>query len=100
MERLTVKNWRNLDPWECCDQDDYCNRECYEEGGCINGCIVPKNYAHLARYEDTGLNSEQIVSILKISESLIRDEIECDKTFIHISHLKQVLREAELLAIK
>lgn len=52
MERLTDKNWRNLDPWECCGQDKYCKRGCHEQGGCTNGCIVPKLYTRLAEYED------------------------------------------------
>lgn len=52
MSRLTEKNWRNLDPWECCGQDYYCKRGCHDEGGCNNGCIVPKIYDKLARYED------------------------------------------------
>lgn len=55
MERLTDKHWRNLDPWECCGQDKYCKRNCHEEGGCANGCIVPKLYRRLAMYEDVGL---------------------------------------------
>lgn len=52
MERLTDKNWRNLDPWECCGQAEYCKRTCHSKGGCANGCIVPKLYAKLAQYED------------------------------------------------
>jgi hypothetical protein len=52
MERLTDKSWRNLDPWECCGQDQYCKRGCHEKGGCTNGCIVPKLYEKLAKYED------------------------------------------------
>lgn len=52
MERLTKKAWRNLDPWECCEQDKYCKRGCHEEGGCNNGCIVPRLYRRLAIYED------------------------------------------------
>lgn len=55
MERMTDKAWGNLDPWECCGQDNYCKRGCHEEGGCNNGCIVPKLYRRLAIYEDTGL---------------------------------------------
>lgn len=50
--RLTEKHWRNLDPWECCGQDRYCQRDCHGEGGCTNGCIVPKIYCRLAKYED------------------------------------------------
>lgn len=52
MERITDKHWRNLDPWECCGQDKYCQRGCHEQGGCVNGCIVPKIYIKLAKYED------------------------------------------------
>ena len=76
MERLTIKNWRNLDPWETCGQDYYCNRQCHEKGGCTNGCIVPRIYAHLATYEDTGLEPEEIndmaleVATLKTIESM------------------------------
>lgn len=52
MERLTDKEWRNLDPWECCGQDGYCTRGSHDVGGCCNGCIVPSLYAKLAKYED------------------------------------------------
>lgn len=52
MERLTDKNWRNLDPWECCGQDNYCQRDCHESGGCTSGCLVPKIYRRLAELED------------------------------------------------
>lgn len=52
MERLTEECWRNLDPWECCGQDKYCQRGCHDEGGCTNGCKVPKLYIKLAKYED------------------------------------------------
>ena len=44
-ERLTVKEWRNLDPWETCQNDRYCQHDC-------KGCIVPKLYVRLAEYED------------------------------------------------
>lgn len=59
MERLTDPCWKNLDPWECCGQDYYCKRGCHDKGGCTNGCIVPKLYARLAAYEDTGLSPEK-----------------------------------------
>lgn len=52
MSRITSEYWRNLDPWEMCGQDKYCTRDCHEEGGCIKGCIVPKLYIKLAKYED------------------------------------------------
>lgn len=60
MERLTDPCWKNLDPWECCGQDYYCKRGGHDKGGCTNGCIVPKLYARLAAYEDTGLTPEEI----------------------------------------
>ena len=60
MERLTIKNWRNLDPWEMCGQDNYCKRGCHDQGGCTKGCIVPRIYGRLAAYEDTGLAPEEI----------------------------------------
>ena len=64
MERLTIKNWRNLDPWETCGQDNYCKRGCHEQGGCTKGCIVPRIYARLAAYEETGLEPEEIERIV------------------------------------
>ena len=60
MERLTNKAWRNFDPWECCGQDEYCQRGCHDPGGCTKGCIVPQLYARLGDYEDTELTSEEI----------------------------------------
>ena len=60
MKRLTDTCWRHFDPWENCGQDNYCKRKCYEEGGCLNRCIVPKVYSRLAAYEDTGLSPEQV----------------------------------------
>lgn len=65
MVRLTDKSWRNLDPWECCGQDNYCKRGCHEEGGCNNGCIVPRLYSRLARYEDLGLLPEEVDELLQ-----------------------------------
>lgn len=62
MERLTEKHWRNMDPWECCGQDRFCHRGCHDMGGCTYGCIVPKLYARLAAYEDTGLTPEEITA--------------------------------------
>ena len=66
MERLTNKDWRNFDPWECCGQDKYCKRGCHDPGGCTKGCIVPRLYKRLGVYEDTGLTPES-VEALKLS---------------------------------
>ena len=52
MERLTDRCWRNLDPWECCGQNFHCSKKINDDGGCINGCIIPKLYKQLAEYED------------------------------------------------
>ena len=71
MERLTRKNWRNLDPWETCGQDNYCKRGCHEQGGCTKGCIVPRIYARLAAYEDTGLEPEEIADFMKRWEQAV-----------------------------
>lgn len=70
MDRLTEKEWRNLDPWECCGQDDYCNRGCHEKGGCTGGCVVPRNYVQLAKYEDSGLTPERAQELAKADESM------------------------------
>ena len=59
-ERLTEVSWENLDPWETCKQDNYCARSCHEEGGCANGCPVPRLYRKLAEYEDLGLSPAEI----------------------------------------
>lgn len=63
MERLTNTAWMNFDPWECCGQDDYCQRGCHDEGGCANGRIVPQIYHRLATYEDIRLLPEEIKAL-------------------------------------
>ena len=65
MERLTNKAWRNFDPWECCGQDNYCQRGCHDPGGCTKGCIVPRLYARLGAYEDTELDPEEVSTLAK-----------------------------------
>lgn len=59
MERLTKPNWRDLSARDAC---------CLSAPGCAHGfvpavcdvCRVPRIYAALAAYEDTGLEPEQI----------------------------------------
>lgn len=84
MERLTNEAWRNLDPWECCGQDKYCKRDCHEEGGCNNGCIVPRLYSRLARYEDLGLLPEEVDELLHSTAGPLHRKlglwIDADKT--------------------
>ena len=75
MERLTSKYWRNLDPWETCGQDNYCKRGCHEQGGCTKGCIVPRIYARLAAYEDTGLEPEEIADEVTAAKLMARSKI-------------------------
>jgi hypothetical protein len=88
MERLTSKIWRNLEPWECCGQEEYCKRDCHEKGGCANGCIVPRLYSRLARYEDLGLLPEEIDELLHRTTGPLHRKlgfwIDADKT----SHLR------------
>ena len=99
MERLTIKNWRNLDPWETCGQDYYCNRQCHEKGGCTNGCIVPRIYAHLATYEDTGMEPEDLnrafneTAILKLAAQVLRT------TPDHLRDLLQAEQDGRLVVL-
>lgn len=72
MERLTNKAWRNFDPWECCGQDKYCQRGCHDPGGCTKGCIVPRLYARLGAYEDTGLTPEEVLPKDKADEIALK----------------------------
>lgn len=59
MERLTKTDWRDLSPAVVCAlvapscDCDYPRNPC-------EGCGVPRIYAKLAAYEDTGLAPEQI----------------------------------------
>lgn len=75
MERLTVKEWGKLKPWECCGQGHYCMRGCHDEGGCTKGCIVPMLYKRLACYEDTELDPVEIKAIIAEIEAIIDDEM-------------------------
>lgn len=72
MERLTNEAWRNFDPWECCGQDEYCQRGCHDPGGCTKGCIVPRLYARLGAYEDTGLEPEKVLPKDKADEIALK----------------------------
>jgi len=75
MERMTDACWRNFDPWECCGQDYFCKRGCHDEGGCTNGCIVPKLYCRFAAYEDTGVMPEEVTQIKLALEGKFLAEI-------------------------
>ena len=100
MERLTRKNWRNLDPWETCGQDNYCKRGCHEQGGCANGCIVPRIYARLAAYEDTGLEPEEIADFMKRWERTVEIAGLCKKGGIdHLLELKKAEQDGRLVVL-
>ena len=94
MERLTKKNWRNLDPWETCGQDNYCKRGCHEQGGCTKGCIVPRIYARLAAYEDTGLEPQDIISAVDMSKiACALHELNAYKDIGPIDHIRDLIQD-------
>ena len=99
MERLTSKYWRNLDPWEMCGQDNYCKRGCHDQGGCTKGCIVPRIYARLAAYEDTGLEPEDLkkafneTAILKLAAQAL------STTPDHLRDLLQAEQDGRLVVL-
>lgn len=92
-KRLTDECWRNLDPWECCGQDKYCNRGCHEKGGCANGCIVPKIYAKLAELEDRQKNEKTAKNIAdKYAEC---DQFVCSRCGTEIQGWTRIERDDE-----
>ena len=100
MERLTSKYWRILDPWETCGQDNYCKRGCHEQGGCTKGCIVPRIYARLAAYEDSGLEPEEIADFMKRWERSVEIAGICKKGGIdHLLELKKAEQDGRLVAL-
>lgn len=70
MDRITEKCWRNLDLWEMCGQDKYCKRGCHVEGGCTNGCIVPRLYVELAKHEDAIEEGRELQFPVKIGSTV------------------------------
>ena len=93
MERLTIKNWRNLDPWEMCGQDNYCKRGCHDQGGCTKGCIVPRIYGRLATYEDTGLEPQDIISAVDMSKiACALHELNAYKDLGPIDHIRDLIK--------
>lgn len=84
MSRLTDRCWRNLDPWECCGQNFHCSRKLNDDGGCINGCIVPKLYKHLAEYEDLAEQGLLLKLPCKVGTTVyVIDTIyECDNDYM------------------
>ena len=96
MERLTSKYWRNLDPWETCGQDNYCKRGCHEQGGCTKGCIVPRIYARLSAYEDTGLEPEQVLELKSFTQGGIH---KIDDGWKHVQELLQAEQDGRLVVL-
>lgn len=95
MERLTKKNWQNLDAWESCGQDSYCRRTCTEPGGCAKGCIVPKMYSRLAEYEDTGLEPEICAEYKKFEDEIVAS----GKSFNHLIELLRAEKDGRLAVL-
>jgi hypothetical protein len=60
MKKLTKDLERSVcyDPWEFCGLDGSCIRSCH-------GCKIPAMIEKLMRYEDTGLEPEEIKAKLK-----------------------------------
>lgn len=98
MDRLTEKAWANLDPWECCGQDNYCRRGCHEQGGCTNGCIVPKIYCRLAKYEDTGLTPEEFRAYWNFFEDFI-DAQKASEALDYLRNLAKADRGGRLIVL-
>lgn len=95
MSRITNERWRNLDPWEMCGQDYYCKRECHDDGGCTNGCIVPKLYIELAKREDaeggrTMMNTEWLIKAIETIKAGIADKLTKDN--ITVYRVKNIIR--------
>lgn len=61
MKRLTAESWKDLSRDDCCQMAADCAFRCFDEA-CPRGtiCLLPRLYAKLAAYEDTGLQPEQI----------------------------------------
>ena len=103
MERLTNKAWRNFDPWECCGQDEYCQRGCHDPGGCTKGCIVPQLYARLGAYEDTGLEPEEVLPKDKADEIALKlmrlADLESICSYTRLRELAEADKAGRLVAL-
>ena len=105
MERLTSERWKNLDPWECCGQDHFCTRGRHDLGGCMGGCIVPKLYVCLGKYEDTGLTPEGIIELCamsnraKIADILRLEEYRDIGPIDHLRELVQAEKDGRLMVL-
>lgn len=60
MERLTAKDWKELSPVICCRIASDCANQRFNNSCPRASCLLPRLYAKLAAYEDTGLQPEQI----------------------------------------
>lgn len=68
MNRKTEKYWRNDDPWELCGLGKDCKRGCVNNGEWCNVALMIRK---LAKYEDTGLQPEEIENLISIVEKTL-----------------------------
>ena len=63
MNRLTKEDTNKVcyDCWELCELDDVCKRNCFEP----TPCKIPSMISKLAKYEDTGVEPEEIKEALE-----------------------------------
>ena len=94
LTRLTDKGV-SIDPWEACGQDSYCQRGCHSEGGCTNGCKVPKLYWRLYSYEDTGLTPEEVMNLKAAMEKIQALNLEMIAEAVHNAWWKEKIRQGK-----
>ena len=63
MNRLTREDINKVcyDCWELCELDDVCNRDCFKP----TPCKIPSMISKLAKYEDTGLEPDELQEALE-----------------------------------
>ena len=63
MNRLTREDINKVcyDCWELCELDDVCNRDCFKP----TPCKIPSMISKLAKYEDTGVEPEELQEALE-----------------------------------
>ena len=63
MNRLTKEDTNKVcyDCWELCELDDVCKRDCFKP----TPCKIPSIISKLAKYEDTGLEPDELQKSLE-----------------------------------
>ena len=63
MNRLTREDINKVcyDCWELCELDGVCNRDCFKP----TPCKIPSMISKLAKYEDTGVEPEELQEALE-----------------------------------